>query len=268
VLMRNRILSALDSGAPAFGTWVQTRSAEACEAAAATGFEFVVVDLQHGSFGLDAAGDLIGATLARGASPVVRVPVLDPVLIGQVLDAGAHGVLVPDLRSGEQARAAVRAAQYAPEGTRGACPTVRATAHGAIGWDEYRGWAATDVVVWGLVETVEAIEDVEAIATSGLHALVMGPFDLSMAMGLDGDVHHPDVVAAMQRVLDACRTHGVECVAVLFQTDPEEAARAAGEWRAKGCRIVTALSDRWCLTDSWGRALAGLQKSGSDSTDA
>jgi 2-keto-3-deoxy-L-rhamnonate aldolase RhmA len=259
--MRNRILSALDSGAPAFGTWVQTRSPEACEAAAATGYDFVVVDLQHGSFGLDAAGDMIGSTLARGASPVVRVPVLDPVLIGQVLDAGAHGILVPDLRSGEQARAAVRAARYAPDGTRGACPTVRATAHGAISWEQYRTWAATDVVVWGLVETVEAVEDVEAIAASGLHALVMGPFDLSMAMGLDGDVHHPDVMAAMQRVLDACRTHGVECVAVLFQTDPEEAARAAGQWRAKGCRIVTALSDRWCLTDSWGRALAGLQKS-------
>lgn len=262
MLMRNRILTALDGDAAAFGTWVQTRSPEACEAAAATGYHFVVIDMQHGSFGLDAAADMIGSTLGRGASPVVRVPGLDPVLIGQVLDAGAHGILVPDLRSGEQARAAVRAARYAPDGSRGACPTTRATAHGAIGWEEYRSWAETDIVVWGLVETVAAVEDVEATAASGLHALVMGPFDLSMAMGLDGDVHHPDVVAAMERVLDACRTHGVECVVVLFQPDPEDAARAAWEWRAKGCRIVTALSDRWCLTDSWGRALAGLQKSG------
>ena len=262
MLMRNRILTALDNGAPAFGTWVQTRSPEACEAAAATGYDFVMIDMQHGSFGLDATADMVRSTLARGASPVVRVPAMDPVVIGQVLDAGAHGVLVPDLRSGEEARAAVAAARYAPAGTRGACPTVVATAHGAIGWEQYRSWAATDIVVWGLVETVAAVEDVEAIAASGLHALVMGPFDLSMAMGLDGDVHHPDVVSAMQRVLDACRAHDVECVAVLFQTDPEDAARAAGEWQALGCRIVTALSDRWCLTDSWGRALTGLQKSG------
>lgn len=260
MLMPNRILSGLEDGRPVFGTWVQTRSAEACEAAGATGYDFLVVDMQHGSFGLDAAADLIRATLAVATSPIVRVPSLDPVLIGQVLDAGAHGVLVPDLRSGEQARAAVAAARYAPGGSRGACPTVRANGHGAVPWEVHQSWAATQSVVWGLVETPEAVADVDAIAASGLHALVMGPFDLAMAMGLDGDVGHPRVVASMQRVLDASVAAGVECVAVLFESDPDEVARAAGQWRTRGCRIVTALSDRWCLTSSWGQALAGLQK--------
>ena len=188
----------------------------------------------------------------------MRLPECSPRLVGQMLDAGAHGVLVPDLRSADEARAVVRAAHYAPGGTRGACPTVGATAHGAIDFTTYRTWAEDEVIVWGLIETPEAVEQIEEIVDTGLHAVVLGPFDLAMAMGLDGDVAHPDVVAALQSVSDAAAGAGVETVVVLFD-QVAGVAQGAQPWLDRGCRIVTASSDRWLLTQGWAGALAALR---------
>ncbi|MGV9800892.1 HpcH/HpaI aldolase family protein [Mycobacterium sp. NPDC003449] len=254
----NRVRAALAAGRPAWGTWVQTRSAEACEAAAATGFDFVVVDMQHGPHSVSEAATLLRGIHAYGASPVVRLPDSSPRLVGHLLDAGAHGILAPDLRTADDARAVVEAARYAPDGTRGACPTVPATAHGAIPWAEYRSWADEQVMVWGLIETPDAVENIEKIVATGLHAVVLGPFDLAMALGLDGDVTHPDVVAGLARVTAAATAAGVETVAVLFD-EVTRIADGAQAWLDRGCRIITASSDRWCLAQGWATALAGLR---------
>ncbi|KWX57360.1 HpcH/HpaI aldolase/citrate lyase family protein [Mycobacterium sp. NAZ190054] len=257
-LSPNRVRAALAGGRPAWGTWVQTRSAEAGEAAAATGYDFVVIDMQHGSHSVAEAATLIRAIGAHDASPVVRLPGPSPQLVGHLLDAGAHGVLVPDLRTADDARRVVQAARYAPRGTRGACPTVPATGHGAIPWPDYRAWAEEQVMVWGLIETPEAVDNIDDIVATGLHAVVLGPFDLAVAMGLDGDVTHPDVVAALARVTAAATAAGAETVAVLFD-DVAGIADGARRWLDSGCRIITASSDRWCLTRGWAASLAGLR---------
>lgn len=257
----NRVRDTLLQGRPAWGTWVQTRSPEAAEAAAATGFDFVVIDLQHGSASIAEAATLIRSVSSWGASPIVRTPDSSPNLIGRLLDSGAHGVLVPDIKTADQARAAVLAAQYAPAGTRGACPTIAATAHGAIPWGVYRPWADTEVMVWALIEHPEAIENIQEIAASGLHALVLGPFDLSLAMGLDGQVDHPDVIDALDRVVLAAEAAGIETVAVLFDEVPN-IEKGARHWLDRGCRILTASSDRWALTQAWSGALDGLRDAG------
>lgn len=256
--MVNRVREALSAGRPAWGTWVQTRSAEAAEAAAATGYDFVVIDMQHGAHSLGEAADLLRAINGRNASPVVRLPECSPRLVSHLLDGGAHGILVPELRSAEDARRVVEAAQYAPRGSRGGCPTVQATAHGAIPWPEYQAWADEEVMVWGLIETPEAVADIAAIVTTGLHAVVLGPFDLSVAMGYGGDVNHPDVVNALATVTKTASAAGVETVAVLFDEVPH-VADGARRWLDHGCRIITASSDRWCLTQGWAGALAGLR---------
>lgn len=256
----HRVRAALAERGSSFGTWVQTASPEACQAAAASGYDFVVIDAQHGAVELPNIAELVRATLSVGtSSPIVRVPSCAPEVIGRVLDAGAHGVLIPDLRSGEEAAAVAAAARYAPHGTRGACPTVAATGHGAVPWDRHQAWAEENITVWGLIETPEAVADIDAIVQSGLHALVLGPFDLSMAMGLRGQVDHPEVVEAMEKVLAAAASAGVDCVAVLFDTDPSRVRASAEEWMRRGCRIVTALSDRWCLTQGWTAALGELR---------
>ncbi|GAA0193853.1 aldolase/citrate lyase family protein [Cytobacillus oceanisediminis] len=257
-LFPHRVRAALADGRSAHGTWVQTDSPEACSAAAATGYDFVVIDLQHGASTMTTLTGLVTAVTRYGASPVVRLPDPSPEHVPHVLDAGAHGVIVPELRSAAQARAVVAASRHAPEGTRGACPTVAATAHGAIGWDEYLAWCRTEPTVWGLIETREAVEDIADIAASGLDALVLGPFDLAMDLGLDGDVDHPEVVAAMRSVGDAARGAGIETVAVLFET-VDRVPKGAGRWVDQGCRILTASSDRWLLTQGWSAALSGLR---------
>lgn len=260
-LAPNRIRAALAAGRPAWGTWVQTRSPEAAEAAAATGYDFVVIDMQHGSHSISEAATLLRSINAYQASPVVRLPDCSPRLIGHLLDAGAHGILAPDLRTADDARRIVEATRYAPAGIRGACPTVPATAHGAIAFPDYRAWAADQITVWGLIETPEAVQHIEEIVRTGLHAVVLGPFDLAMALGHDGDVSHPDVVAALARVTAAASDAGVETVAVLFD-EVGRIAAGARPWLDRGCRIITASSDRWCLTQGWATALAGLRSLG------
>ncbi|ANW65259.1 hypothetical protein BCA37_18200 [Mycobacterium sp. djl-10] len=254
----NQVRAALGAGRPAWGTWVQTRSAEAAEAAAATGYDFVVIDMQHGAHSIGEAADLIRAVNGHNASAVVRLPECSPRLVSHLLDAGAHGVLVPELRSADDARRVVAAAQYAPAGTRGGCPTVQATAHGALPWAQYQAWAADEVMVWGLIETPEAVSAIAEIVETGLHAVVLGPFDLSVAMGHSGDVDHPEVVDALAAVTKTAAAAGVETVAVLFDEVPHVAA-GARRWLDHGCRIITASSDRWCLTQGWAGALSRLR---------
>src|SRR5215211_7593517 len=126
----NKIRIALQSKSIAFGTWAQMNAPEFCEIAGRSGLDFVIVDMEHGAFGIDSAVNMIRAVEAGGAAPMVRVPDAARSGILKVLDAGAAGVLVPNVDNRGVAEQIVSAAKFAPRGTRGACPCTRATAHG------------------------------------------------------------------------------------------------------------------------------------------
>jgi 4-hydroxy-2-oxoheptanedioate aldolase len=135
--VKNRIKAAIAEGRPAYGTWAQMGSPEFCELAAQSGMEFIIVDMEHGSFGIDVAVNMIRATECGGASAMVRVPDASPAGILKVLDAGAAAVLVPNVTSSAMVKSIVAATRYAPEGTRSACPCTRASFHGVRDWPDY-----------------------------------------------------------------------------------------------------------------------------------
>ena len=155
---KNRIREALDRRNLAFGTWVQTRNPEACELAAAVGYDFVIIDMEHGSFGWDGAVDMVRAVEYGGATPVIRLPGHSVIDIKKALDAGALGIIIPQIGTPEQASQMAQAARYEPAGRRGACPVVRATSHGLLDWKPYSKWANENVMVWGLIETTSVRE--------------------------------------------------------------------------------------------------------------
>lgn len=149
------------------------------------GLDFAIVDLEHGHFGLERATELLRACDAAGLAPLARAR--DVAGMGPLLDAGAVAVVVPGIEDAEAARAAVAAARYAPEGTRGACPCVRAGGHFIRDWRAHAAHAEAGVIA--LVETAAGIAEIECIAAvAGLLALMAGPFDLSVSMGLEGDL--------------------------------------------------------------------------------
>jgi 4-hydroxy-2-oxoheptanedioate aldolase len=143
----NKVKLAQSQGQIAFGAWIRISSPDVVEAAGYQGYDFVVIDLEHGGFGLDTVPSMVRAAEAADVAPVVRVPGIEESTILKVLDAGAMGVLVPGISTKEQAERAVRASKYAPLGNRGACPWIRATGYKIQDWTAHVKWSNEETMV-------------------------------------------------------------------------------------------------------------------------
>ena len=175
---------------------------------ARAGIDFVMIDMEHCPMDMDRLAHLIRAADAAGIAPLVRVPEVDAGLIKRVLNLAAAGIVIPH-GTRASCEALVRAARYAPEGDRGACPIVRATRYWPDDWNAYAAKANRDVMLLPLIEDKESIDDIEAIAaTPGIDGLFIGPYDLSISVGAPGaDFNHPAMSAALDRVGLAGRAH-------------------------------------------------------------
>lgn len=190
----------------ALGAWAMIPCATVAEAIARTGFDFVCIDMQHGLMDYGGALAMVQAVDLGGAIPVVRVPWNEPGIIGRVLDAGALGIVVPMIDSVEDAASAVAACRYAPAGRRSFGPLRVGLRDGPT----YFEGANARIAVIAMIETRAALRVIDDIvALPGIDAAFVGPFDLSVALGLppgdnDGNPLFDD---ALGQVLDACRRH-------------------------------------------------------------
>lgn len=256
--MRRSFQSLLAKGS-SLGTWSQIASPEIIDMLGAAGLDFAIVDCEHGAFGIETAEGLFRACDANGIVPLVRAPSADPGFVGRALDAGAAAVVMPGIASAPQARAAVAAGRFAPEGTRGACPCVRAGGHYITDWRGYVGAQGRETGVMALVETAEGLADIEAICkVEELLALVIGPFDLSVSLGFQGDYRHPEVQAAIGRMLAAAKAAALPVIAPIFNPDVAEAKRQQMEWRAKGVSHFVVGTDKIIFADAAMRYRRGL----------
>ncbi len=221
-------------GEATLGGWISVPDPIVAEALARSGFDYVCVDNQHGAIDYSATVTILGACVAAGTSTIVRVPWNEPGIIGKMLDAGAHGIIIPMVNSPEEAEAAVQACRYAPRGSRSYGPTV-------VGQRvaDYPNWAADNVAVIPMIETRQAVEAIDDIlAVEGIDAVYVGPADLSLTLGLppgnnDGEPSFDDAYA---KIVDACERAGV--VAGCHATGTLAPVRLAA-----GFRMVTVASD-------------------------
>jgi 4-hydroxy-2-oxoheptanedioate aldolase len=249
MIYRNKLKEALQQSGVAFGTFVQTASPESAEIAAASGFDYIILDMEHGSFGIETLVSLIRAVQLVGSTPIVRLPDDSESGILKALDAGAIGILIPGVANAEQARKVINAARYAPQGTRGACPRVRATAHGLHEWKHHVEWSNQNIMVWIIIETLEGFKNVEEIlSTPGLDGVGFGHFDLAQAMGLEGQTHHPEVHKKIEEAMEIAKKHKVDIQLHLFESTPKEIEEAARRWIKSGIRIISSMTDRRILT--------------------
>lgn len=245
---------------PALGTWSQLRSEEVIDIVGAAGFDFTIIDCEHGAFGIEMAEKLIRACDANGVVPLVRAPSADAIFVGQALDAGAAAVVVPGIASADQARAMVAATRFAPEGTRGACPCVRAGDHFIRDWRSYVAAQRGTTGVIALVETRQGLDAIDDIcAVDGLLALLIGPFDLSVSLGRAGDYLHEDVQSAIDRMLAAARANALPVIAPVFDPDPVAARRQRESWQARGARMLVVGTDKIIVADGLARYRAALR---------
>jgi 4-hydroxy-2-oxoheptanedioate aldolase len=206
--MPTSLTSRLENQAAVLGAWMFLREPMAAEVASKAGYDYVCIDMQHGLMDLDMAMTMLAHIDTGDALPVVRATSIDPALIGRLIDSGALGVIVPMVNTVEQAVTSVRACRYAPDGDRSVGPIGAGMRHGG----SYFETAHTTVTVIPMIETVESLGNVEAIAAvDGVGALYVGPSDLSLSMGYpEGpDQPTPEFDAALRRVVAACEANGV-----------------------------------------------------------
>lgn len=221
----------LREGDPLLACFSIIPAVEAVEILGLAGFDATILDLEHGPWGTEALGPLIAAAHSRGIHAIVRVLKNDAAMIGAALDAGADGVLVPQIATPAEAEAVVRAARFAPEGTRGANSWVRAAGfNGAADWFAR---ANAEVAVIVMIEGREGVENAARIMeTPGLDGVFLGPVDLSHALGVPGETEHPAVLERMRAVMEAA--HGRGLSPAVFAPTPAAARR----WLEMGARIV------------------------------
>lgn len=182
----NELHQVWAAGRCATNAWCSIGSPYSAEILAASGYDAVTIDLQHGMFGVDTAIGMLQAISAQSATPMVRVPGLDDASIMKMLDAGAYGVICPMIDTADQAAQLVAACRYPPRGIRSYGPS-RGLLHGGA---DYVAHADDTVLVWAMIETRAGLANVESIcATPGLDAIYIGPSDLAADLGVPIGVH-------------------------------------------------------------------------------
>ncbi len=234
--MKTRLVDIWKEGRAAINTWLSAPNAVTAEITSKADVDSITVDLQHGLIDYPSALTLFQAISASDATPMARPPWLEPGIIMKLLDAGALGIICPMVNTPEDAENFVRYTRYAPRGTRSFGPTRAAMVYGADYWSK----ANDAVVTLAMIETAEALENLEAIVrTPDLTGVYIGPSDLSLSMGeapkLDHDV--PAVLDAIAHIRETAHAAGIK--ACIHCVAPEYARNMI----AQGFDLVTVGSD-------------------------
>lgn len=225
----NRTKERLLAGETVYGPFLRMPGPISVELAAAAGFDFAVIDLEHGALELSQADGMICAARGAGITPLVRVPEVSGQGIHRVLDLGAQGVMAPQVGNEAQARTVSHASRFAPDGSRGLGGPARGNGWGALSAAELDRQVLTIVQI----ESQEAMENLEQIAAQpGIDVLFVGPMDLSQALGIPGEVTHPRLIAAIEQVILAAQQAGK--TAGIYAGSAE----AARFWRERGVRMI------------------------------
>ena len=204
------------------------------ELAGLAGFDFTIIDLEHGPLTYESAQNAIRAWELAGVSPVIRVPKNEEHYILRALDIGAHGVEVPEINTKEQAENLAKACRYYPKGNRGVCRFVRAAEYSRMPKAEYFKFANENVTVIAHLEGVEGVNNLDDILeVEGIDVLFIGPYDLSQSMGIPGQVDHPDLIAKMISIVEKAEVKG-KIIGTFVET-PE----AAKEWMKRGVKYIS-----------------------------
>jgi 4-hydroxy-2-oxoheptanedioate aldolase len=235
---------------PVLGTFVNLGSPLVTEICAMAGFDWLLIDLEHGAGGEEALVGQVLAAAAHSVPVIVRVESVERIRVGRVLDLGVAGVMIPRIGDAAEARRVARWALYPPRGERGVATYNRACGFGTR--PEILLTANDEVSVVLQIETLGALADVDEIAaTEGVHALFVGPRDLSQALGVPGDFSAPVYEQALERVAAAAAAHGIAAGILAKDRD------AADRYAELGFTLLAAGSDSGFLMDG-ARAAAGV----------
>ncbi|MDI7259374.1 MAG: HpcH/HpaI aldolase/citrate lyase family protein [Thermodesulfobacteriota bacterium] len=200
--MKNPLKETLRTGKAAIGTFVQIGHPDVTEMLSHAGFDWLLLDGEHGPFGIETMQVMLQAMSATKTVPIIRVPWNDPVYIKRALDIGAYGLLIPLVSSKREAENVIHALRYPPVGIRGVGP--RRASRYYLDFKEYVATVDSELLTMVQIETKEAVENIsEILSVDGIDAYFVGPMDLSAALGHIGDTNHPEVAETIAKIVAA-----------------------------------------------------------------
>jgi 2-dehydro-3-deoxyglucarate aldolase/4-hydroxy-2-oxoheptanedioate aldolase len=252
IIPSNRLKAHLAQGHLAVGTMVaELRQVSVMQALANSGFDWAIIDNEHGVFTNESIADLSRAARLVGVTPIVRVPTLSYEQIAQALDGGAQGVMLPRVTSAEEVRGAVAVVKYPPEGRRGSALGRGHTNFQSGDVGQVMADANRESFVIVQIETEEALANLDQIlAVPGVDAALIGPNDLAIALGVTGKMRDPVLVAAIEKTMAACIKQRV------YPAIHTNDIALTTEWAKKGMRLVSISSE-----------MGHLQKAGKEAVD-
>lgn len=198
----------LNDGETVFGTFMKTGDPMFVEAAGISGFDYVILDTEHGPVTIENQQNNIRAAEARNTVPIIRLKDCNENTIGKALDIGAYGIQVPQINTAEEAEKVVKCAKFYPYGMRGVCRFVRAADYSNMDRGEYFEDSKNLLIILQL-EGIGAIKNLDEILdVDGVDILFIGPYDLSQSLGIPGQVNNPIVVNAMREIVEKAKAKG------------------------------------------------------------
>jgi len=251
----NPVKRSLNAGGHAIGTMIaQFAEPEIGRILAAAGFDFVVIDNEHGAFTLESNLQIIIAARPTGLVLAVRVPDSDYHLIARTLDAGAEGVMVPRVETREQVERIVAAVKYPPLGRRGYGLRAIHTDRQPVAMPEAIAHVNDNTLIIIQIESAVAVEAIDdLVSVPGVDVALIGPADLSISLGVPGQFEHPKMVEAMQRVIQGCERRGVAAGAHLGSVE------AWKPWVERGMRCLLCSTDENLLESAGQQTVRALR---------
>jgi 2-dehydro-3-deoxyglucarate aldolase/4-hydroxy-2-oxoheptanedioate aldolase len=229
-------------------------SPELMKILSSAGFDFVFIDTEHAPFSLETVNNMVRVGRAVGLTCIVRVPDIEYHLIARTLDAGAHGLMFPRIETREQLELAVRASKFPPWGERGYGVRGIITEYQPTTVEENIRFLNDDTVVVAQIEKRSAIENIDNIlSVKGVDIALIGPNDLSISLGVPGQLDHPSMREAIQKVVDACRSRGI--ASGTHVRDMKNLLY----WRDQGMRVLTFSTEAGMLLASAKEAVSQLR---------
>jgi 2-dehydro-3-deoxyglucarate aldolase len=243
---KDSLKDTLSRGQIAWGSWITLAHPAIAEIMARAGFQWLAVDLEHSVITIRESEELIRVIGLCGCVPLVRLSANDPVQIKRVMDAGAHGVIVPMVNSAAQAEQAVASVHYPPRGRRGV-GLARAQGYGD-NFEGYREWLQQGAVVIVQVEHIQAVENLpEILAVEGVDGFLVGPYDLSASLGIPGQWEHPEMAEAMARIREVGAVSKTAPGIHVVEPDPEAVCQKVAEgYKLIAYSLDIRLLDRAC----------------------
>jgi 2-dehydro-3-deoxyglucarate aldolase/4-hydroxy-2-oxoheptanedioate aldolase len=251
----NTTRERLAKGDTVYGCGLQVyRAPEIVRCFAAAGFDYVFIDQEHGSFNLETVHDMILASKTCGITPIVRVGELQYTLVARLLDQGAQGIILPRVDDPKELEEALSWFRFPPMGKRGFGINPTMVDYEARTMPEIIAHQNRETLSVVQVETVRAVECIdELLSLPGLDVIMIGPADLSIALGMPGQFDNPTFIATIDKVIDACNRHNVV-------PGIQTRGVAMGKmWADRGMRFVGVAAEHVFLLEKCKEALATLR---------